>query len=85
MASATSDIHNVVLTSFTILKFTSVAGCEIRFGNCLSLLLKLHIPKDGRHALRYGDKVTILFIGIQLNFSIFECFVVDTGCCMHMQ
>ena len=43
--SATADIHNVVLTSFTILKFTHVAGCQVRFGNCFSLPAKAAYPK----------------------------------------
>ena len=38
-------IHNVVLTSFTILKFTYVAGCEIRFGSCFSVPVKAAYPK----------------------------------------
>lgn len=45
MASAIAGIHNVVLTSFSILKFTSVAGCEVRFGNCFSLPVKAAYPK----------------------------------------
>ena len=45
MASATADIHNVVLTSFTILKFTHVAGSQVRFGNCFSLPVKAAYPK----------------------------------------
>ena len=47
-------------------------------------LLKLHIPKDGRHALRYGYKMT-KYYSSEFSFSIFDCFAVDTGSCMHMQ
>ena len=45
MASAIAGIHNVVLTSFPKLKVTSVAGCEVRFGNCFSLPVKAAYPK----------------------------------------
>lgn len=84
MASATAYIHNVVLTSFPTLKFSLSLVVKFVLVIVCLCLLKLHIPKDGRYVLRYGYKMT-KYYSSEFSFSIFECFVVDTGSCMHMQ
>ena len=85
MASATANIY-IMLCLQVLLYLSLRMSLVVKFVLVIAFLclLKLHIPKDGRHVLRYGYKMT-KYYSSEFSFSIFDCFAVDTGSCMHMQ